>query len=261
MNTTFSEPQRFHGCAIPLASAPPSTNEPAGPTLPASTQTAHGADWDAADRDAGSAAHAPTAGDETDDPRGLGGLLLAHEPPAHIPSWRAESLRFGSGLGLSAVYGLALGSRDGGASLVGHALGTPAALLAVGAVGVPAFAIVLALMNAPVDGARLAAVTARATAATGLVLAGLAPAALLFALTSSTREAAAGTALVGLVVAGGIGIAQLIGGLRRTLSRADSATRLLALLASLGFGLFAVALAARVWSATLPALARVGGAS
>jgi hypothetical protein len=174
---------------------------------------------------------------------------------------RAEAVRFGAGLGLAAVYGLALGARGGGAALFVNALGTPAALLAVGAVGVPAFAIVLALLNAPIDGARLTEVTARAVATTGLVLAGLAPAALLFALTSSTQGAATATATLGLLLAGVLGLTQLLVGLQRAIASADDGTRFLALLASLGFGLFAIALAARVWSTTLPALALGGGAS
>jgi hypothetical protein len=191
--------------------------------------------------------------------QGWGGRLVANEG-AHPPRPRTEALRFAAGLGLAATYGVAIGARTGGAALVVPALGTPAALLTVGAIGVPAFAIVLALMNAPIDGARLVGVTARAIATSGLVLAGLSPAALLFALTSSTQDAAAGTAALGLTVAGGLGLVKLLAGLQRAIASADSATRLLALLASLGFGLFAVALAARVWSSVLPALAQNGGA-
>ncbi len=209
-----------------------------------------------------SAAHDPFG---TDDPpaqtaRGWGGRLVANAD-AHAPRPGTEALRFAAGLGLASLYGLALGARTGGAALFVHALGTPAALLTVGAVGVPAFAIVLALMNAPIDGTRLVGVTARAVATSGLVLAGLAPAALLFAITSSTQEAAAGTAALGLTLAGGLGLVKLLAGLLRAIASADSATRLLALLASLGFGLFAIALAARVWSSLLPALAPGGGAS
>jgi hypothetical protein len=190
---------------------------------------------------------------------GWAARLIARDDDG-APRPREEALRFTAGLGLAAIYGVALGARAGGAALFVHAAGTPAALLTVGAMGVPAFAIVLALLNAPIDGARLTAVTARAVATTGLVLAGLAPAALLFALTSSTAEGAAGAALLGLSLAGGLGLAKLLAGLQRALASAEGVTRLLAFLASLGFGLFAIALAARVWSATLPALGTSGGA-
>jgi hypothetical protein len=198
---------------------------------------------------------------EVANPPGWGALLVGDGADVAASASGAELLRFAAGLGLATVYGLALGARTGGAALLSHALGAPAALCVVGGVGVPAFAIVLALMNAPVDGRRLVAVTARAVGATGLVLAGLAPAALLFALTSGTHDAAAGSAILGLWLAGLLGLTRLLGGLRAALSGADSATRLLALFASVGFGLFAIALAARVWSASLPALAFGGGAS
>ena len=248
--TTTAHPLPASGhapAAWPLPPAPQTYPETAGAReTPLITTAASGVDG----------ADAPAE----QSPRGWAGRLIANED-AHAPHPRAEGLRFAAGLGLASLYGLALGARTGGAALFVHALGTPAALLTVGAIGVPAFAIVLALMNAPIDGTRLAGVTARAVATSGLVLAGLAPAALLFAITSSTQEAAAGTAALGLTLAGGLGLVKLLAGLLRAIASADSATRLLALLASLGFGLFAIALAARVWSSLLPALAPGGGAS
>lgn len=193
-------------------------------------------------------------------PRTLAARLLGTNEPTATPSLAHEAARFACGLGLASLYGLAIGAREGGRALLDNALGAPSAMLAVGALGVPSFAIVLALMNAPVDGLRLAAVTSRATATTGLVLAGLAPAAALFALTSSTREAAVLTALLGLLVGGALGLWRLLFGLRSALSGADSATRILGTVVSGGFGIFAIALAARLWSSTLPALVLAGGA-
>jgi len=190
----------------------------------------------------------------------LGARLLGTGATHATPSLVREAIRFAAGLGLASLYGLAIGARDGGTALLENALGAPSAVLAVGALGVPSFAIVLALMNAPVDGLRLAAVTSRAAATTGLVLAGLAPAAALFAVTSSSREAAALTALLGLLVAGALGLGRLLVGLRRALAGADSATRILGTAVSAGFGLFAIALAARLWSTALPALSLIEGA-
>jgi hypothetical protein len=42
-----------------------------------------------------------------------------------------ELSRLGSGLGLAAVYGLALGVRTGGVDLVRHALGAPLGIMVV----------------------------------------------------------------------------------------------------------------------------------
>ena len=190
----------------------------------------------------------------------LGARLLGADDAHATPSLAREAIRFAAGLGLASLYGLAIGARDGDTALLENGLGAPSAVLAVGALGVPSFAIVLALMNAPVDGLRLAAVTSRAAATTGLVLAGLAPAAALFAVTSSSREAAALTALLGLLVAGALGLGRLLVGLSRALAGADSATRILGTAVSAGFGLFAIALAARLWSTALPALSLIEGA-
>ena len=206
------------------------------------------------------AEHAERATQRDTQANTLGARLLREDGTATAPSLVREAARFACGLGLAAVYGLAIGARDGGHALLTNALGAPSALLAVGALGVPSFAIILALMNAPVDGARLAAVTSRAVATSGLVLAGLAPAATLFAVTSSTRDAAALTAMLGLFVGGALGLARLLHGLRLAVSGADSATRMLALAASGGFGVFAIALAVRIWSSAIPALVLVGGA-
>lgn len=162
-----------------------------------------------------------------------------------------------SGAGLSAVYGVALGARDGATSMLVHALGVPAATLAVCALGVPALYIVLALFDAPLSPRAAVAAAVRGCASAGLVLAGLAPLAAVYVVGS---ESAAGSALAGsagLALGGLLGLRHLVATLREALERSDSATRLLATVAQLAFGLFAVLLAWRVWAALLPL---IGGA-
>ena len=88
---------------------------------------------------------------------------------------RDEAARAGVGLGLAALYGLALGARTGGVSFLRHGVGVPAALAVSLGIGVPALYIGLALLDAPVDLARAFRAASRATFTTGLVLAGLAP--------------------------------------------------------------------------------------
>ncbi len=63
--------------------------------------------------------------------------------------WRALARRVAIGAALSAIYGVALGAREGGLALALHAVGVPSALLAVCALGLPALYIVLALFDAP----------------------------------------------------------------------------------------------------------------
>ena len=188
-------------------------------------------------------------------------------PPAVIPSftasllaedatfsWRREATRFGIGLGLAAVYGLSLGTRQGGKAFFTHAAFVPAALAAVVALGVPALYISLALFDAPIEPPVAVSAAARATARTGLVLAGLAPAAALFVVSSDDARSAAGSAIVGLIVAGAIGLTRLVGDLHGAVTGAPANVRAKADFAFFGFAIFAVALATRVWWAALPLL-------
>jgi hypothetical protein len=167
---------------------------------------------------------------------------------------RREAARFGIGLGLAAVYGLSLGTRSGGKAFFTHALFVPAALAAVVALGVPALYISLALFDAPIEPPRAVAAAARATARTGLVLAGLAPAAALFVVSSDDARSAAGSAIVGLVIAGAVGLTRMVGDLHGAIQHAPANTRAKADFAFFGFAVFAVALAARIWWAALPLL-------
>lgn len=166
--------------------------------------------------------------------------------------------RAGVGLGLSALYGAALGARDGGLSLVEHALGVPAGLVAVVLVGLPSMFVFLSLCRAPVDARALASLAARALASAGLLLAGLAPAAALFVVSSQTAGAAAGVVTAGLVVGGGVALGRAVWEVTRRAFAGDARASLGGLAVAGGFSVFAVALAARVWVALLPVLG--GGA-
>jgi hypothetical protein len=159
------------------------------------------------------------------------------DPPPLPPSFTAsllagegafsavrEAARFGVGLGLAALYGLSLGARQGGKAFFVHAAGVPAALLAVSALGIPALYIILALFDAPIEHPRVIAATARAAARSGLVLAGLAPAAALFVVSSDRTATAAIAGAIGLAVAGMLGLVRLLSELRGALEKAPITT-------------------------------------
>jgi hypothetical protein len=175
---------------------------------------------------------------------------------ADAPDFSAarEARRFATGLGLAAAYGLALGARSGGRALFVHAAVVPSALVAVAALGVPALYIALGLVDAPIDHAHVVTASARAAARTGLVLAGLAPAAALFVVTSAEPGAAALAATAGLFVAGAIGLRSLRLEITGALADAPARTRTAAAALTIGFGVFAMALAARIWTSALPLL-------
>jgi hypothetical protein len=173
-------------------------------------------------------------------------------------SWRRTFARLGVGVGLSSVYGVALGTRDGGTALLSNAVGVPVGALAVLMLGVPALYIILSLFSAPLEPSRLAAASSRAFATAAVLWAGLAPAAALFVVTSGARSTASAVAVTGLVVGGLVGLRSLLTGLGRQLDDADSSTRHVSWAVGLGFAAFAVALAGRIWGSTLVLL---GGAS
>src|SRR5262245_11828533 len=87
-------------------------------------------------------------------------------------AWLSVAKQAGTAVGLAALYGAALGTRHGGLSLARHAFGCAGLLLAVGALGVPALAIVLALFDAPISPSQLTRSAARAAAVAGIVLVG-----------------------------------------------------------------------------------------
>jgi hypothetical protein len=169
-----------------------------------------------------------------------------------------EGVRALWGLLLAAIYGLALGTRQGGAELWQHALGVPAGLAAVALVGVPSLFVFLALVDAPISSLAALSVAARALGVSGLMLAGLAPAAALFVVTIESGKVAAFAGLFGLLLAGGIGLVHLLNGLSRQLRHAGPTARAGGNAALAAFLLFAIGLCLRVWWGLLPIF---GGAS
>jgi hypothetical protein len=160
--------------------------------------------------------------------------------------------RFGVAFALAAGYGLAVGTRDGGLSILKHAAAVPLAPLAVAAVGVPALLIVLTLFDAPVSPSAAFSAASRGAAATGLVLGGLAPAMALFVTTTSSRPGAAVSAGLGLILAGIFGLRAFLRTLGTPIRNADALPRTVSGFALAGFALFATALSARIWWSTLP---------
>jgi hypothetical protein len=203
------------------------------------------------------AAAAPPQLDEIDRQSNWTATLLS---PIARPHLIAEAGRFGAGLGLAALYGLALGARQGGVSLFKHALGVPAGMVAVACLGVPALTILLTLFNAPLAPPRALSAASRAAAASGLVLGGLAPAAALFVVTSESPATAAIMGLLGLAVGGVIGLRVLLRDLKSALESDENLmTRAASGFVLIGFAAFAVLLALRVWWSSLPILK--GGAA
>lgn len=181
------------------------------------------------------------------------GAPLSSLSPA--PSLSRDWSRLGSGLLLAAVYGLALGARGGGAELLRHALGAPLGLALVAAVAAPSLFVRLALIDAPLRPAQMLAAVSRGTFATGLVLAGLAPAATLLVVSIESARAAAWMSGLGLWLAGGIGLVNVLSALQGALATASGSVRSRAWLAVTIFALLSAALAARAWYAWLPLLA------
>jgi len=182
-------------------------------------------------------------------PPSLGARLTSSE----TQSARHELARLGAGLGLAALYGLALGARSGGMALVEHAIAASAGLTAVGVLGMPALFVLLALVNAPVSPLAMLSAGACSLASAGFVLAGLAPSVALLAVTIESPEAAAFVTRAGLTLAGGIGLYQLTSAVRATLKGLSPTLRFKCNALLFGFCVFAIMLAARVWYA-LPIL-------
>lgn len=125
----------------------------------------------------------------------------APERPRVRRNWAAELLetegdarslarRAGIGAILAAAYGIAIGTREGGLAPLVHAAGVPAALAAVTLLGLPALDIALALFDAPLSPRRAAGSAVQGVASAGLVLAGIAPLAALYVVTSASTGAA-----------------------------------------------------------------------
>ena len=139
-----------------------------------------------------------------------------------------------------------------------HALGVPLGLSLVVLVGAPSMFVFLSMCRAPMDGRALASTTARGLGSAGILLAGLAPAAALFVVSSATPAAASSTVLLGLIMGGGVALARTTWEVLRSSARGHAGSMLGGFGIAVGFAVFAVALAVRVWGAVLPIL---GGAS
>jgi hypothetical protein len=158
------------------------------------------------------------------------------------------------GLGLSSLYGVALGAREGGRALATHALGVPLGLLLVVAVGAPSVFVFLSMCRAPIDARAIAGTAARGIGSAGLLLAGLAPAAALFVVSSETAVAASSAVVAGLLLGGGVALARMTWDIFRSAVRGQEGSFLGGMTVSLGFSAFAVLLAIRIWCAVLPIL-------
>jgi hypothetical protein len=165
-----------------------------------------------------------------------------------------EARRFGTGLGLAALFGAALGLRAGGLSIPHHALGVAAGIVAASAASVPAFAIVLGLVDAPIDARALTRATARAVAKTGLLLGGFAPAAAMYVVTVEDAITVSIVGAGGLLIAGLVGMGTFARDLAPSIAAAPARTRQILRPAMPALLLFSAVLAARVFWLALPVL-------
>jgi hypothetical protein len=190
--------------------------------------------------------------------------------PDDTPSWSAALVtatsdgtidlarRAATGLALASLYGVALGARQGGRALAEHALGVPLGIVLVVLLGAPSLFVFLSLCRAPMDGQAIARTAVRGIASAGVVLAGLAPAAALFVVSSETPQAAAAVVTLGLLLGGGVALGRMVWEVTRGALRGQLKSSFGGLAIAIGFAIFAVCLATRVWGAVLPIL---GGAS
>lgn len=181
--------------------------------------------------------------------------LLGAAAPASPPraaAWPLEGQRFATALALASLFGVAIGLRLGGPAIAMHALGVSVGILAVCGLAVPALAIILALANASIDALGLARATARGSATAGLLLAGLAPGAALFAVTVEDAISVTLVGVGGLVLAGILGMRSFLRELAPQLAVADAPARRLSQITIPFFLVFAAVLGARIWWVMLP---------
>jgi hypothetical protein len=184
------------------------------------------------------------------------------DPPLELAAAHLELgvdvRRVGLGLGLSSLYGLALGAREGGSELLRHALGVPLSLLVLGAVLLPSLTVLLSLLDAPVTPVTMLRAVTRAVSSAGLVLAGLAPSAAVLVVTIESQEIAAAVARGFGFIAGIIGLAALLSGVRALVSEARSSVVWKTQALLVGYSMFAVLLGCRLFALLVP---MIGGAS
>ena len=181
--------------------------------------------------------------------------LLGAAAPTSTPTaaaWPREAQRFATALALASLFGVAIGLRLGGPAIPMHALGVSVGILAVCGLAVPALAIILALANASIDALGLARATARGSATAGLLLAGLAPGAALFAVTVEDAISVTLVGVGGLLLAGILGMRSFLCELAPQLALADAPARRLSQIAIPFFLVFAAVLGARIWWVMLP---------
>jgi hypothetical protein len=159
-----------------------------------------------------------------------------------------DARRFFAGLALAAVFGLALGMRSGPLSMAAHAAGVPVAMLAVALFCTPAFFVGVLHGGFDVEARVLVSTIARGSATAGLVLAGLAPAMALFSLSAETTGSLRFFAALGLGAAGFLGQRATF----RALPEEAAFGGARFFLFRWSFGVFAAALAGRVWWLVLP---------
>jgi hypothetical protein len=159
-----------------------------------------------------------------------------------------EARRLVVGLGLASIYGLAAGARQGGLAFVKSAALVPAALLAACVFGLPALNIALGMVDAPLAPRRLFAAAARATACAGLALAGLAPLAALYVVSSDSRIGAAMAMAAGLLVGSLAGLRSLWRDVASEVYASREIVKVVAIASLLCFAVFAAAVGCRVWS-------------
>lgn len=167
-------------------------------------------------------------------------------------TWAREGQRLLVATGLASLFGAAIGLRGGGAAIFTHAAGVAAGIVAVCGLAVPALAIILALVNASIDALGLARATSRAAAAGGLLLAGLAPGAALFALTVEDSITVTLVGMGGLTLAGTLAMRSFVRQLAPHLQRSEGGAPRLAVVAIPLFLVFASILGARIWWVMLP---------
>jgi hypothetical protein len=185
------------------------------------------------------------------DVHGWASRLGADDPEA---TFSDLGRRAAFGLGLSSLYGVALGARHGGKALLAHAIGVPLGLLLVGAVGAPSLFVFLSMCRAPIDARGVASTAARGVGSAGLLLAGLAPAAALFVVSSETPLAASSAVVIGLLLGGGVALVRTTWEIFRSAARGHAGSFFGGTAVAVGFSVFAVALAVRIWWAVLPIL-------
>jgi hypothetical protein len=139
---------------------------------------------------------------------------LQNSPALELGSPRQLVERTLLGLGLSSLFGLALGMHDAGLALLTHALAIPAGLALTTGVTVPSLYIALAMLGVPVKLRLVLAAIATGLHHAGKLLAGLAPLTALLVVTIREPFALTLVARAGLEFAGLLTLYRVVSALR-----------------------------------------------